>query len=98
MSRDPHAALKTALIAYLGPLEFACGKTTHWASITFEGMRHEVAFSMPWSHAAEEAVAALPDIELPIAGGFVASIMPVSALRQDSEFHVRVEALTIIDS
>ena len=98
MIRDPHAALKKALIAYLGPLDFGPGRTTHWASITFEGMQHDIAFTLPWSVEAEDAVAALPDVDLPLPGGFVASIAPVRSMRQDRELHVRVEALTITDA
>ena len=95
MSRDPHVALKNALVAYLGPLRFDAGKTWDWASITFDGMRHELAFTLPWSEDAAVAVEALPDIDLPIPGGFVASIVPVACMREDDELRVRVEALTI---
>ena len=98
MNPDPHAALKRALVAYLGPLAFGAGKTTHWSSITFEGMQHDIAFTVPWSPRAEDAVAALPDVDLPMAGGFVASIVPVRHVREDDELHVRVEALTITDA
>ena len=70
MNRDPHVALKNALIAYLGPLEFTASRTWDWASITFDGMRHELAFTLPWSQAAADALDALPDVDLPMTGAF----------------------------
>jgi hypothetical protein len=91
MSRDAHRALLAALADYLGPLDDVVAKTRDWASATFVGMRHEMSFIC-----AADAVLidALPDIDLPMDGHFVADLQVVSVICRDST-RVEIEVLTV---
>ena len=89
MSRAPHRALMAALGDYLGPLEDVTARTFDWASATFIGMRHELSFSC---RASAVLIEALPDIDLPMDGHFVADLLVQSV----AEGRVSIEVLTIV--
>jgi hypothetical protein len=92
MSRDPHRALLAALADYLGPLDDVVAKTRDWASATFVGMQHEIAFACT-AHSA--LIDALPDVDLPMDGQFVADLVVVSCEVQGTYLYVVIEVLTV---
>jgi hypothetical protein len=93
MSRDAHRALLAALTDYLGPLDDVVAKTRDWASATFVGMRHEMCFSCA---ASAVLIDALPDVDLPMDGHFVADLVVRSVAYDDCK-HVEIEVLTICE-
>jgi hypothetical protein len=93
MSRDAHRALLAALSNYLGPLDDVVAKTRDWASATFVGMRHEMCFSCA---ASAVLIDALPDVDLPMDGHFVADLVVRSVVYDDGS-HVKIEVLTICE-
>jgi hypothetical protein len=95
VSRDAHRALLAALADYLGPLEDVSSKTFDWASATFVGMRHEIAFTCA---ASATLIEALPDIDLPMDGHFVADLVVVSSVCDGLLHRVEMEILTIRES
>ncbi len=92
MSRDAHRALLAALADYLGPLDDVAAKTFDWASATFVGMRHEISFVCT---ADAVLIDALPDIDLPMDGHFVADLVIVSSEAQGPYHYVEIEVLTV---
>jgi hypothetical protein len=92
MSRDPHRALLAALADYLGPLDDVVAKTRDWASATFVGMQHEIAFVCT---ADAVLIDALPDVDLPMEGQFVADLELISWEPQGSYHYVIIEVLTV---
>ena len=92
MSRHAHRALLEALADYLGPLENVTAKTRDWASATFVGMRHELAFDCA---ASPTLIDALPEIDLPMAGQFVADLVVVSCAVRGAGHRVALEVLTV---
>lgn len=92
MSRDAHRALLAALTDYLGPLEDMTAKTFDWASVTFIGMRHELSFACT---ADATLIDALPDVDLPMDGHFVADLELISCEPQGPYHYVIIEALTV---
>jgi hypothetical protein len=92
MSRDAHRALLAALTDYLGPLDDVVAKTRDWASATFVGMRHEMCFSCA---ASAVLIDALPDVDLPMDGHFVADLELVSVEAQGPYHYVIIEVLTV---
>lgn len=92
MSGNPHRALLAALTEYLGPLDDVVAKTRDWASVTFVGMQHEIAFICT---ADAVLIDALPDIDLPMAGHFVADLVLVSSEAQGPYHYVAIEVLTV---
>jgi hypothetical protein len=92
MSRDAHRALMAALTDYLGPLDDVVAKTHDWASATFVGMRHEVAFACT---ADAVLIDALPDVDLPMDGHFVADLELVSSEAQGPYRYVIIHVLTV---
>lgn len=94
MSRPAHRALVDALTEYLGPLDDLTARTFDWASATFVGMRHEVAFACV---ASEVLIDALPDMDLPMEGHFVADLVVVSSDVRGPYHHVELEVLTVRD-
>ena len=92
MSRDAHRALLAALADYLGPLDNVVAKTRDWASATFVGMRHELSFTCA---ASATLIDALPDIDLPMDGHFVADLVLVSSVWDGLLHHVVIEVLTV---
>ena len=91
MSRDAHRALMAALTDYLGPLNDVTARTFDWASATFIGMRHELSFSCG---ASAVLIDALPDVDLPMDGHFVADLV-VNSVAYAQSSHVQIEVLTI---
>jgi hypothetical protein len=92
MSRPAHRALMAALADYLGPLDDVIAKTRDWASATFVGMRHELSFICS---ASAVLIDALPDVDLPMDGQFVADLMVVSSEARGAGHAVVVEVLTV---
>ncbi len=95
MSRHANRALLAALTDYLGPLDNVAAKTRDWASATFVGMRHELSFVCK---ASAVLIDALPDIDLPMDGQFVADMVVVSSEQRALYHYVEIEVLTILDS
>ena len=94
MSRDAHRELLAALADYLGPLDDVVAKTRDWASATFIGMRHELSFTCA---ADLVRIDALPDINLPMRGHFVADLQVQSVTTNDSVSRITIEVLTIVE-
>lgn len=92
MTRPAHRALIDALADYLGPLDDVVAKTRDWASATFVGMRHELCFTCA---ASATLIDALPDIDLPMDGHFVADLVLVSSVWDGLLHHVVIEVLTV---
>ena len=95
MTRPAHRALMDALADYLGPLDNVVAKTHDWASATFVGMRHEIAFVCA---ASAVLIDALPDVDLPMDGHFVADLRVVSVARGGVSHQIEIEVLTIRES
>ena len=94
MSRPADRALIDALIDYLGPLDDVVAKTRDWASATFVGMRHEISFSCA---ALPVLIDALPDVDLPMRGHFVADLLVQSVATEGAVSRVAIEVLTIVE-
>ena len=94
MSRPADRALIDALIDYLGPLDDVVAKTRDWASATFVGMRHEILFSCAVSPV---LIDALPDVDLPMRGHFVADLLVQSVATEGAVSRVAIEVLTIVE-
>ncbi len=92
MSRNAQRALIAALTDYLGPLDDVVAKTRDWASATFVGMRHEMSFTCS---ASAVLIEALPDVDLPMDGHFVADLVVVSSEQQGLHHYVVIEVLTV---
>ena len=92
MSRPAHRALMAALTDYLGPLDDVVAKTHDWASATFVGMRHELSFVCT---ASASLIDALPDIDLPMDGHFVADLALTSSEKRAPYHYVVIEVLTV---
>jgi hypothetical protein len=92
MTRPAHRALVAALTDYLGPLDDVVSKTRDWASVTFVGMQHELSFCCTADAA---LIDALPDIDLPMDGHFVADLVVASSTRDGLRSHVQLEVLTV---
>lgn len=92
MSRSADRALIDALTDYLGPLDDLTAKTRDWASATFVGMQHDLAFCCTADAA---RIDALPDVDLPMAGHFVADLVLVSSEAQGPYHYVVIEVLTV---
>jgi hypothetical protein len=72
-----------------------------WASVTFSGARHELAFRLEGAGAGEAAgrfLSGLVAAELPLAGHIVADIALVSEDRRPDRTTIRLEALTVEDN
>ena len=93
MSRDAHRELLAALADYLGPIDHIVAKTRDWASATFVGMRHELSFACA---ASPVLIDALPDVDLPMRGHFVADLLVQSMTTEGAVSRVAIEVLTIV--
>ena len=93
MSRDAPRELLAALADYLGPLDAVISKTRDWASATFVGMRHELSFICA---ASPVLIDALPDVDLPMQGHFVADMLVQSVATDGAVSRVEIEVLTIV--
>ncbi len=92
MSRDANRALLAALADYLGPLDDVAVRTRDWASATFVGMQHDMTFVCSASSA---LIDALPDVDLPMTGHFVADLRLVAVDHVGDWATVAIEVLTI---
>jgi hypothetical protein len=73
-------------------------KSRAWASITFSGARHELAFRVEGAGAGEAAARFLADLraaEFPLRGHIVADIAVVAEDRRPERASIRLEALTV---
>ena len=91
MIDDPHRALLIALTEYLGPIEIDAERQRDWWSATFTGMRHELSFTTTASAA---RIDALPEIDLPMRGHFVADLA-ILDVQPGRPTRLSIEALTI---
>jgi hypothetical protein len=94
------AALLRALAPLLGSHRPLAANSRDWASATFEGARHRLAFMLEGRNAADRATllqATLADTELSISGGLVADITVVARLEGEATI-VAIEALTIAEA
>jgi hypothetical protein len=72
-----------------------------WASVTFNGARHELAFRLEGVGAGEAAgrlLSGLAAAELPLPGHVVADIALLSEERRPDRATIRLEALTVEDT
>ena len=92
MSRDPHKALMAALTTYLGPLDNVVARTRDWSSATFTGMLHDLSFT---STAPPVLIEALPDVDLPMPGHFVADLRVITCQTGNIPTQAQIEVLTI---
>ncbi len=92
MSVDPCHELVRALTDYLGPIGDLTATGRDWSSATFTGMQHQLAFTV---RALPVFIDALPDVDLPMRGHFVADVRLVDVTRADDSWRVRIEVLTI---
>jgi hypothetical protein len=73
-------------------------RSRSWASATFTGVRHELAFAIEGEDsgaAADAFLAGLADAEFGLRGHFVADIALVSQSREGRRVRIELEALTI---
>lgn len=97
MTRLASRALVQAVTDYLGVLDMQESKSRDWASATFVGTHHDLAFSLADQGAAACKLVALPDVELPMAGHFVADLRLVSVEAREGRLRAVIEVLTIED-
>jgi len=75
-------------------------RSRSWASVTFAGARHELAFRLEGEGAEAAAarfVAGLDAAEFPLRGHIVADIALVAEERRQGCARLRIEALTVED-
>jgi hypothetical protein len=75
-------------------------RSRSWASVTFSGARHELAFRLEGGDAEEAAsrfLASLDAAEFPLAGHILADIALVSQERRPGFVRIQLEALTVED-
>ena len=75
-------------------------RSRSWASVTFSGARHELAFRLEGDGAEDAAarfVAGLEAAEFPLRGHIVADIALVREERRAGCARLRIEALTVED-
>jgi hypothetical protein len=95
---DAHGALVRTLSDAIGPLDALTAKTREWWSATFQGTRHALRFTVPWTRERVIAVIDLPEANMPMAGHFVADLRVILAERRGDTLHVELEALTIVEA
>ena len=107
VSEDAATALLRAIGAsfagFAGSFRIESLVSRSWASVTFRGARHHVAFSLAGAGAdaaANAFIRGLPSADFDLAGHIVADIVLLSAERAPAEDRVAVtlEALTVEDS
>lgn len=101
----PAADLTTSLLRALrGTFANLCGfaleeiSSRRWASATFTGARHELAFRLEGEGAemaAERFLSGLDSAEFDLRGHILADIALVTAERRPGCAHIRLEALTV---
>lgn len=76
-------------------------RSRRWASVTFRGARHELAFRLEGEAGAAAAarfLAGLEAADFPLAGHILADIALVGHERRPGCARIRLEALTVEDS
>jgi hypothetical protein len=66
-----------------------------WASVTFNGARHQLAVELDESVVAKAWLVALPELELPIRGHLVADLHVRTVETVDGVLCAGIEALTV---
>jgi hypothetical protein len=92
-------ALLGALEPHAAPFSVLAATSQDWASGLFVGARHRLALALGGADAAQRAErlqTLLPDLELEIAGGFVADVVVTTRLGEAAPV-LAIEALTIED-
>ena len=98
---DPGSALMNAIRVHF--VHF-CGflveetRSRRWASVTFQGARHEIAFRLDGEGAEVEAERFLLGLEarnFPLRGHLVADLSLVAQERRPGFARIRIEALTV---
>lgn len=75
-------------------------RSRRWASVTFRGARHELAFRLEGEAseaAAERFVAGIGAADFPLPGHILADIALVAQERRPGCARIRIEALTVED-
>jgi hypothetical protein len=104
LTEDASAALVRALRArFVGLADFFLEemRSRSWASATFAGARHELAFRLEGAGAeaaAADFLATLEAAEFDLRGHVLADIALVSEERSAGRATIRLEALTVEDS
>jgi hypothetical protein len=101
---DPHRALLKALTNVLAPAKVTleCGVATHWASVTFAGVRHEMTLLVMGEDARDATHAlthSLSETEFDLPDHIVADIHVVNMtyvrIRNRAAVRLTIEALTV---
>lgn len=66
-----------------------------WASATFSGARHRLTLTSADTPGAAAWLAALPEIDLPIAGHLVADLHVAAVTRAGGSLHAMLDVLTV---
>lgn len=93
-------ALRVHFIHFAGPFRIEELSSRSWASATFSGARHKVAFSLAGEGAAQAAeafAASVGEAEFDLRGHIVADIALVEQSSEEDRVLLRVEALTVED-
>lgn len=101
MTRGPETSAR--LLRALGASAAACRvdvtlepvRETRWESATFSGVRHVIAAAAPTSPDLEAWLAALPELDLPMPGQFVAGVELGERFDGGGTTNVAIHALTI---
>ncbi len=94
-ARDPVDTLLALFTKMLGPLDAVTRHSEPWASATFNGARHEIAFDVSPAADVLRFAAEIGDADIAVRGGFVADVVVASIMRTDDGQRLSVEALTI---
>ncbi len=91
---DPHRSLISALEYRYGALDNLTSTSRSWASATFTGTRHELAFDLSLE-AASDLIDSVAEADLPMTSHFVADIAVMASVVAANRNHLVVDALTI---
>jgi hypothetical protein len=94
-ARDPVDSLLAAFASILGPLTDATRQSEQWASATFYGARHTIAFTASATADIPNFAASIAEADIPVRGGFVADVAIVSCDDLGDRHRIVVEVLTI---
>jgi hypothetical protein len=90
-------ALSASAVAHGCSAEVILGAEHDWASATFAGSRVEVTARLPAGQAAQEWIAALPEVDLPMPRQFARSVRVVAREDHGEQIALRVEAVVLED-
>jgi len=101
---DGATALLRAIRAHIDPsMDFVLEelRSRGWASVTFRGARHELAFRLEGKGAetaAERFLSGLDTRDFPLRGHLLADVAVVAEQRRPGCARIRLEALTVEES